>query len=664
MATTRYLDFVGGNDGNDGSSFANRKKTLASACSGLTGGDTVRVMASPAATSLGQNATWTQASETVTLTSAVTANISDCESVWTSNANSPSDVTVTASTSRFREGTKSADFVIAAAFTTGLVAYFATGTLDLSAYQQISFWFRSSGTHASGVFTLKLCSDTLGAIAVNTVNVPAVSGSYWTQVTVDTAGALGSAIASVALYAASDPGSVTVNIDNIIACKASSADDSLTLTSLISLNTDANEPWFGIRSINGTTIKLACGDPLTATSATNTCLYLGNSGSPSAITATTYKREPITLTAVATTSSPSGTNSDTLLAIEGGYDRTNMSTQSDITWIRQQDPSINGIVLSSISYNSINKIYVAGCAVGFSIGTNSNGHVINEIGTAQCQNGVTVTSVSYADITDYRYSTGCNIALQLAGSMARIKVRAGKLWGQGNSAGSTPYGIYCTASTMGLRTDFYVDEIKNWRVGYYPSSGAMEGHFYNTTFASNSFDHLAPSNAQSVFFFNCIASLIANARQYFTKYNQTANDHRVIWDDNATPSSSIATATDQRNTASDYSWKFTPKSTGTVNSHWPMQLSVAKIACPANEQRTVTLYARRDSTSLSIRLRCPGGQIAGVASDVTDTTSGLANAWEQLSISFTPTEAGVVEVFAEVWGGSTLSGWVDDLAIT
>ena len=68
--TTRYLDFDGGNDGNDGSTFALHKKTLASAAAGLAGGDTVRVMASLDPTSLGINATFTNESDTVTLASA------------------------------------------------------------------------------------------------------------------------------------------------------------------------------------------------------------------------------------------------------------------------------------------------------------------------------------------------------------------------------------------------------------------------------------------------------------------------------------------------------------------------------------------------------------------------------------------------------------------
>ncbi len=72
---------------------------------------------------------------------------------------------------------------------------------------------------------------------------------------------------------------------------------------------------------------------------------------------------------------------------------------------------------------------------------------------------------------------------------------------------------------------------------------------------------------------------------------------------------------------------------------------------------------RRTNTGLTFRLRVKGGQIAGVSSDVTSNMSAAADTWEQVSLSFTPTEAGVVEILAECWGGSTYTGYIDELSI-
>jgi hypothetical protein len=92
-------------------------------------------------------------------------------------------------------------------------------------------------------------------------------------------------------------------------------------------------------------------------------------------------------------------------------------------------------------------------------------------------------------------------------------------------------------------------------------------------------------------------------------------------------------------------------------------LSLAKVACAANSLVTVKAWMRRDNSGLTMRLVCKGGQIAGVANDVTASVT-TTNAWEEETITFTPTETGVVEITAEAWGGTTFSGWVDDLTIS
>jgi hypothetical protein len=650
--TTRYLDFVGGNDGNDGSSFANRKKTLASAISGLTGGDTIRVMASAAATSLGQTATWTNGSDTVTLNSAVTANISTCEAGWTASAN----VTATLSTTTYREGSNSSNLVIASGFTTGLAAYVALGgTIDFSAYQQISFHIRVNSNISAGALQIKLCSDAAGATPVNSVDIPAVTSGVWVPFTVDTAGALGASIQSVALYAASDPGSVTVNLDNILAVKAIGSADSLSLTSLISLNTDANTPWHTIKSINGTTVKLGCGDALTAAPTSHTGAFMGTTA-----TATTYKRQPTMLTA-AQAAGTAGTSMDAPINIEGGWDTTNMSTQPDISWLRAQDPNNNCI---SVTANAIrlHKLYVcSGGANGVSFSAASYCQ-LDEFGAAGCRFGwVPGSGSTYWKMNDGRYIIGCEGGINLSSASGKdMTLRCKRIWGAGTSASTTPYGLSDTSSTI-AQIRAYIDEIKNCRTGL-TANGAISYDFFGTTFSGNTTDFAGVASALYRFN-NCSLTEPANVRSWHTKYGQAANDHRVYWED--TNKSIIQTATDQRHTASDVSWKFLPKTANAqINSATPMALSVAKIACPASEARTVSLWFRRTNTGLTLRLRVPGGQVAGVASDVSSSMAAAADTWEQLSVNFTPSEAGVVEVFAEGYGGTTYNGWVDDLSIS
>jgi hypothetical protein len=71
----------------------------------------------------------------------------------------------------------------------------------------------------------------------------------------------------------------------------------------------------------------------------------------------------------------------------------------------------------------------------------------------------------------------------------------------------------------------------------------------------------------------------------------------------------------------------------------------------------------RDNAGVTAKLVCPGGQIDGVASDVS-TAMTTTGGWEQVSISFTPTVTDVVEIFVYAYGGTTYNVWVDDLSIT
>ena len=726
--TTRYLDFTNGNDSNNGSSFALRKKTLASAVSGLTGGDTVRVMQSPDPTSLGQSATWTNGSDTVTLTTAVTANINDCETAWTAAAN----VTATASTTTYRENTKSANLAIAGAFTTGLAAYAPTAVLgDYSAYQQISLLVRTSINVAANVLQLSLCSDTVGAVQVNTINLPAITANYWTPVVVDTGAALGAVINSVALYAASDPGSVTVNLDNIIACKASSSADSLTHLSLIGKNTGGTEPWFAIDSINGTTVRLGTGIAATAAKGLYACTYRGATEA-----VTTCKREPIMLSALETCST-AGVSMDNPLYLEFGWDTTDMSTQPGVTWLRQANPSINGIQISG-SYDRTNKVYaVSGGAAG--IVAAADRIIMDEFGATASNKGVQCSSNDLLMLNG-KFVVGCLYSVYLTSTTNfgfNSVLKIAKLWGisESNISGSAIYDV--STGGYGHHVVCNINEIKGFANGIGgSSSGGNRYTFNNTVFANNYLDINNLTYCVTYYFNNCVqTSSQGNTyqREYHTKYNQTENDHRILWGD--LMGSWITTATDRRHTTSGISWKFSPLNVTHLTSYQPMYLSVVQLACPANEARSVSLWFLRNNSGLSQRLRLPGGQIAGVPTDITASvteavrsissitrsgstatvtstahgyttgdwvehfgmtqteynigatvtvtdadaytytvagtpatpatgTTKVSTKWQQLTINFTPTEAGVVEVFADAWGGATYSGWVDDLSRT
>jgi hypothetical protein len=107
-------------------------------------------------------------------------------------------------------------------------------------------------------------------------------------------------------------------------------------------------------------------------------------------------------------------------------------------------------------------------------------------------------------------------------------------------------------------------------------------------------------------------------------------------------------------------WQMRPTSTN-ASSQAPIQLKLGTVVCAANSLVTVTARMRRTNTGLTMRLECPGGQITGVASDVFSDMTAAANTWETVTITFTPTKAGGVDIYAQAFGGTSFSGYVCNL---
>jgi len=390
---TLYLDLENGNDSNDGTTFANRKKTLAGASAIANPGDTVRIMASTTPNSLGVDGTFAKGSTTITLAAAQNAAIDTGESAWTASAN----VTCTTNTTR-KQGATSASIAIASGFTTGLAAYKDFGSTNFSAYQQISFWFmQTSGT--LGGFDIKLCSDAAGATPVDTFSIPAaVITNGWNRVTINLGSAMGSSIQSVAFYVTTDSGAQTYLIDNMVACKAPGTGE-LTHKTLIgkqkSLGAggDDSETWYAIRAIEGTTITLDLLNSSNAGSTTNG-RYWGTSE-----TVTAYSLFPSYVpTSVATADlqwTAGGTDTQTL-TISGGWNRTDMTTQTGQTWLVQSITN-SAAVNFAAPYLAISKLNFALLAASVSFLCHSS-----TVSVCQCIHSVSInmigTSLTYTGV--------------------------------------------------------------------------------------------------------------------------------------------------------------------------------------------------------------------------------------------------------------------------
>lgn len=728
--STFFLDVVGGNDSNDGTTFANRWKTLSSGATAarIAPGDTIRVMASTDPTSLGQTATWTAASKTVTLTSAVTADIDTGEAAWTASAN----VTCTTDATQYKEGTKSASHAIATGFATGLAAYKAISSTDYSAYKQISLWIRANATFTAGQLQVKLCSDNAGVTAVDTFDLPAYPvANVWMPVTVDKGSALGSAIQSVALYVVTDFGAVTLLTDNIIACKDSTSADALSLRSFIgkiwNLNWAAStayasndirkpttpnrngfrykvtaggggnsgsseptwptdigltvtdgaltwtcdsleEPWFGIQSIRGTTVLL---DTAVGSLATAGRGYQGTTES-----VTTYKREPLLLTNVSGTTSILGAIQDSgsvaggQIVFDGGWDRTNMSSQTGETLLSGQTGTGVMFDFNGKNFVTLKNIDAVNCNVAFYTSASCSGSRLVNVQATNCTNALIQANSGsvnmQVDVAGF-ITANCNSssgAIMAVNDTTSIMNLTGRCVGAHNSGGNG-IGFNIGTATLGRFNLSYVEAKNNALYGINHGSGNRPAMVRNLVTSNNASGGVSGGNADVT----VIDATISEATQTSTvtagmnaRINlhalNGATTHKVVTD-----GGTIASATDQRHTASGISWKFNPTAT-TRHEDYPLTLSVAKIAAVANVALTLGIWVRRDNANIKGRIKVKGGQIGGIGADAYTDCQPSTNTWTQYTLAVTPTEDGVFEVTFDCFDGvgTANSLWIDDFS--
>lgn len=644
---TFYLDFEGGNDSNDGTTFANRWKTITSGATAArtAPGDVIRIMKSPDPVSLGVNGTFTNKSPTITLASAVTANISLCQAAWTASAN----VTTNTNTAR-KEGTLSTAITPAAAFTTGLLAYEATGTLDLSAYQNVTFWIRTSTPVSANVLRLDLCSDAAGATPVHSITIDtAFSSGIWKPVTWKNGSALSSSIQSVALTALSDPGTPTILIDNILAT------NDLHFNAVIGTSSSATSlVWYPIRSINGTTVTVGV-------SLADAPPYNSRGWHDTTTTTTVYVRSCITLS-VQQTVQESGTATSRYV-YSGGWDRTSMSTQDGLTFVISDGNNTNPIggnsrtyityqrfgyiyfspnfLASGADHNQYFDILIAGNNFGGTPGTHSYFENLYRI---SCDASFNVGNYGWYFKNYNVYSTTSN----------GLDVQVSCFFDGLTALNNATHGVIITAETY----------IKNLVSKDNASAGLR-------LINAGKVDGLVTSgNAQAVQFF-CFARLhnvtISEATKFvsnnggglyvsrYSTYNSLyVNQFGDLQGDVSSPVHGSATRSLSHTISAN---------TTTYN---PNVQPLQPFAVAASSLVTFKIWVYRTSTNVEGRVRLRGYVTPGVDADVTATITAAINTWQELTVTCTPSAAGVVQIDLESYSvnGSTGTVYFGDATVS
>jgi len=687
-------------------------KTGASAVR-ITAGDTIRIAKSPDPTLVG-TATWTDNSATVTLDSAVTQTICNCETQWTASAN----VTATADATFYREGTKSAKISVASGFTTGLGAYFALpSTLDLSAYQQLSFSILIYTTYLPvNTMRIDLCTGADGTGAVDSFAVNDAYGgeqelgystTNWQAITLNKGSAMSSGINSIAVYFTADPGTNIFYLDNFIACKAPTSNDSLTLNSLISQNslaTGGTNAWQAIRSIDGTTVILD------GANVTNEAFnkYVGTTAS----SVNTYKRETTKLKYnQAETVNDTGTAGN-YITYSGGWNPAT-GEQDGETFYDGQIATTTGLyVASGFPYIAVERLSFVRCLYGLRITGSSGptrytatqisncssdgyindsnsatidpslitvGHIVNNKSVTAGLNGVPHEGIVDVDNISGNGGTG-----MIAQGMRNLNVTLGKVrrnatYGVQLASVVTANGLWTIddvsnnlnsgVNVSGNNNKLYINTTQsNTNYGVLLQSTAGNNTFFNTTISGNTSVGVQNQSYYKNYFHNClfdqsteVSTTTVNytgSQVISTKHDQTAGSHKIFMEECV-----AKTQTDVRHTASGVAWQISPTNATKVSAYFPARLSIAKVAVGANAEVTVSAWLYRDNAGITGKLFMGGYQVAGQDTDLSATLTDTGS-WQQLSFTFTPTEAGVVDIEVLAYGGTTYSVYVDDLEVS
>lgn len=688
---TYYLDLVNGNDANTGADWANAWKTFNNGATSarIAAGDTIRVAKTADPTSIG-NATWTSKSATVTLASAKTTSLY-LDGAWTA-ANS---ATATTNTSAYKQGSNSSQVTTPASTATATkYAYYATGTLDLSSYDAITFWFRNNTTAVADAnrYVVKLCSDTTGDTSVDEFAIPAIAGTaQWVPLTLTRTGggALGSSIKSIALYTgSSSPGNTQVTlIDNVSACTASS----LSLTSLISKNGDGfslTETWHGLQSIDGTTVVLANRN-LTNAGSSDLMGYYTAGTTPE--TVTTYVRPTFKLaiqssfSAYAQALTKAGTAGN-LITYSGGWN-TSSNTQDGITWLDGQNG--NGAGFGGRNYIRIERFGL--CRFFKSLQATSTGSEFNNIFIINCERASDVTGSKLTNIISNNcsgirsdsYSYIENIKLYSYDSadlrnFLQSKVKSVYVYNFSNTNGGS---FDLTASDVD-----YLEFNDNTAILSGTVSRIREAVIKNNAngpfvgYANVVIGKLTSSgNGNTATTMNLIVKQTTSSPQliglpdvsypYYTQIPSTmyslvggdANDHRAYW-----AYGNAISQTTTRHTASGIAWQINVTDTKQT-SDLPALYPIAKVAVNASSLVTVKAWVKLShATNIGAKLAVLANELPGISADVTTTKAADTN-WEELTITFTPTVKGVVQVYLQAyWLASTAnqSVYVDDITVT
>lgn len=355
----------------------------------------------------------------------------------------------------------------------------------------------------------------------------------------------------------------------------------------------------------------------------------------------------------------------------------------------------SGISLNNGSSDISNPNVINNCTVSgnvtnnLNINTGSSGNpyytITNSSFNTSSQTGINTAQLGYATITsnsiNYFNTTGLSTTNNIIGTINNLtfvpEPNGGSfLISGGLSTGYSvlPQNIYTTFNnvTVNAPTTAYSQGITNI---IYLLSGCSNFKFLNGSFGATNVSYSNGNFLQDQggsYLYNCtgfpttivpspanVPPYILNTAIYSQDEGNTVGNNKIYFQGGLATSQTAV-----RNTPSGYAWSLAPTSTTTVTSEFPLKLKIASVAANGGSAVTVSAYMRRTNTGLTMQLVCPANQPYGPTSDTVSSITAAADTWEQVSISFTPTQNAVYDIYVYVYGGTTFTGYVDDVEVT
>ena len=352
-------------------------------------------------------------------------------------------------------------------------------------------------------------------------------------------------------------------------------------------------------------------------------------------------------------------NSSAFLYISGGWDLST-ETQTGQTWFRQKHTTFNnrygyGLYLLSNSYVSLDKLNFLRYNYGIYYYSCNN----NTITSATCNsntygiyyyscNNNTITSATCNSNNSGIYYNGCNNNTITSATCNSNNTNG--IYYYSNSSNNTITSATCNSNTYGIY--YYSNNNNNTIYSLSTTSNITAGIYADK---SNNICHSA-TIAES--------TKVATGSAYYSDTRQYINNlggYSYVYSNYATANSQDATAG-----GTGKEWKFAITDANR-NSNYPFYIPIARVAVGASGKVTIKVYFKKDGTGIAGGLRCRVNQVAWSdgTSDITVTCPDNTSR-NQVTLEFTPTEAGVVEIEAGAWYVSSTSHTViiDDIEIS